>query len=285
MKNFLKKNKLFKHLLIVLIFQLILLSFQVKPDNNKTLITKIVIGITTPIQSGSDYTLRWIAEQWNSLANLRNVQKENWKLRDSVRELKEQLVVKRELHARIKLLEDLLNFHDHYTIKSEPALVTGYNISAQHKHIFINKGSSSGVKQFSPVVNTNGLVGLIIVATPVTSQVQLITDGNSSISVITEESRARGILRGIDDDSLSIDYLDKAERVTVGEKVLTSGLDDIFPEGLLVGYVSNVNKGDELFLEVIVKPAVDFLHLESVLIILQESTIKTEEMKIFEESN
>lgn len=277
MIEFIKKHKTISNLILVLLSLLIIISLQVKNKNDRTILGELVFAIVSPIQSGMDFSLRWIADGWNNYVYLKNLNEENIRLRERLIKAEQQLVIKGELESRVQKLEELLEFKKAQKFQSEPAQVVGLSTSLQYRTVTINKGSSAGIERFDPVINNEGLVGMIAYNGPFTSQVQLLLDKNTAVSIIAEKSRARGILSGAEEDLLTIDYVDKLEPISMGEKILTSGMDGIYPPGLLVGTVIHITRGDELFLHVTVKPTVDFKHLENLIVLkkiaLEENNI------------
>ncbi len=114
------------------------------------------------------------------------------------------------------------------------------------KTIWIDKGSAHGIKKDYSAVTKNGLVGKIVSVYPESSEILLITDPNFSVSVRIERSRAEGILSGKGDKCV-IKYIPLEEEVFVGDRVITSGLDGIFPEGVIIGAVKSSDKRKGLF--------------------------------------
>jgi len=120
------------------------------------------------------------------------------------------------------------------------------------------------------VLSNQGVVGKIIAVSPHASRVLLIDDHNSALDGFDQRSRARGIVAGLVDDGLILKYTDRSEDIRAGDPVVTSGLDGIFPRGLLVGTIKYVHReGPGLFLSVSIAPAVEFRGLEQVLIVTQ----------------
>ncbi|MFN8009732.1 MAG: rod shape-determining protein MreC, partial [Terriglobia bacterium] len=99
----------------------------------------------------------------------------------------------------------------------------------------------------------------------------LITDFDSGVGVLLENSRAQGVLKGEGNRRAYVEYIDSNEKVVVGEKVLTSGLDQIYPKGLLVGYVLGVTPSKQIFQKVDISISANVLKLEEVLILKKES--------------
>ncbi|MCO6450606.1 MAG: rod shape-determining protein MreC [Caldilineales bacterium] len=132
----------------------------------------------------------------------------------------------------------------------------------------IDLGSEEGIAQGMPVVTDRGLVGRIVETTPHTSQVLLLTDPNSAINVMTQSSRAPGMLGGRAGQLPLMDFIPDDVGVSEGEIVITSGLGGNFPKGLIVGQITEVLQNDNrAFQQAIVQHTVDFERLELVLVI------------------
>jgi rod shape-determining protein MreC len=120
------------------------------------------------------------------------------------------------------------------------------------------------------VISTDGVVGKLITVSPNASRVLLINDHDSGLDALDQRSRARGIVAGAMDDGLIMKYVDRTGDVKPGDAVITSGMDGIFPGGLLVGQVVQVSQeGPGLFLNITIKPAVDFSKLEELLVLTE----------------
>jgi rod shape-determining protein MreC len=270
MRKFITRHKVLFNLIIVLIINLLILSFQVKDRTDRLLIAKFVASILTPLQSAADISLKWIADSWNSYIYLKNNTEDNRKLQAQVRKLKEQLVLKGDLESRLRMYEKLLKFQRRVPFDTEGAVIIATGQAHQFNTIYINKGSGMGISRFQPVINEDGLVGFISMTTPFTSQVQLLTDSNSAAAVVTEKTRVRGIVRGKSSRSLELHYISRLEEINIGEKVYTSGLDGIYPYGIIVGTIDAIQEGDELFYEITVKPSVSFAYIDALLVIKTE---------------
>jgi rod shape-determining protein MreC len=280
MKRFFLQHKILANISLILLVQILLISFQVKDSSDRPLIAGLVALVLTPAQSAADISLKWIADKWNKYVWLRNKEDENRILREKISKLEEKIILQGRMETKLRTLEGLLRFKAETAYETEPAIITGLGSSVQYKSVFINKGASAGLKKYQPVINNQGLVGMIVLTTPFTSQIQLLTDSNTAVSVVTEKSMVRGILTGWSDDLLVINYIDKHEKINIGEKVITNGLDDIFPYGLLVGTIIETADGGDIFLRVIIKPAVNFKHVDSVLIIKNKVIPVAEETAI-----
>jgi rod shape-determining protein MreC len=119
------------------------------------------------------------------------------------------------------------------------------------------------------VISSQGVVGKVITIFKSTAQVLLINDQQSGVGAILEQSRLQGVLKGKASGETVIDKIMSEEEVKLGDRVLTSGGDQIFPKGLPLGTVARVTKGSE-FLQVVIKPAAELSHLEEVLVITKK---------------
>ncbi len=134
--------------------------------------------------------------------------------------------------------------------------------------LWINKGEKDGVVKDMVAVASAGPVGRVHRLFNGGAGIILITDVNSSVAVRLQSSRIEGILEGRGDNACYLKYISKEVSVAVGEKLLTSGLDGIYPAGLLIGYVSDVKKeGEEMFQEIEVSPMQDLSTVEEVAIL------------------
>jgi rod shape-determining protein MreC len=142
--------------------------------------------------------------------------------------------------------------------------------SEQSRTVYLDKGSEDGVALDMAVISADGIVGKVIQVFRHTSQVLLINDQASGVGTILEQSRLQGVLKGRPNGEVVLDKIMSDEDVKLGDRVLTSGGDEIFPKGLPVGNVAKVTRGAE-FLLVTVKPASALNHLEEVLIITKKA--------------
>jgi rod shape-determining protein MreC len=147
--------------------------------------------------------------------------------------------------------------------------VIGKDPSAWFKTIIVDKGSSDGLERGLPVVIAQGIAGQIIEISAHYSKVMLIIDRNSAVDALVQRSRARGVIKGTSEDQCGFEYVLQKHDVQIGDTVVASGLDGVYPKGLRIGWVSDVVKREpEIFLDITVTPFIDFEKLEEVLIVL-----------------
>jgi rod shape-determining protein MreC len=120
-----------------------------------------------------------------------------------------------------------------------------------------------------PVLTDQGIVGRIVEMSPHVSKILLIINENSNIDALVQENRIQGILQGAGSLGCSLKYVPKTETVNIGDTIISSGLSGLFPKGLLLGTVKNVDKTNSgLFQKIDVAPFVDFARLEEVVILV-----------------
>jgi rod shape-determining protein MreC len=184
------------------------------------------------------------------------------------RRLRAELAGREELRLENERLRRLLGFAEATTVRTLAARVIAEDASSWFRTIEIDRGLADGVAEGMPVANAAGLVGRVVRCTPHASRVLLITDASSAVAVLVQDQRIRGVCRG-QGGGLALDYASVEETIQVGDGVVTSGMGGVFPKGLVVGYVRSVNLEQfGLFQTVEVEPAVDFSHLEEVLVLI-----------------
>ena len=154
------------------------------------------------------------------------------------------------------------------------ARVIGRNADNWWKSLQIDRGTNDGLRENLAVINADGLVGKTIHVTRGEARVLLLTDPNCKTSALLQESREVGVCAGIEnagDTALVMTYVKRGTTILAGERVLTSGLGGVFPKGLAIGTATKaqINPQTGMYLDVTVKPTVDFRRLEEVMVLLE----------------
>lgn len=184
----------------------------------------------------------------------------------------------REVQGELQLMQDLFNrARESPEFRRLTASVIGYDTSPLFRSIIIDKGSEDGVFVGKPVESARGLVGQVFRTTGHSAMVILVTDNISSIPARLGDTRATGIVRGGGlGGAMTMDWVDLEAQVDVGEVVYTSGLGGRFPQDMVIGRITDVEKREaDLFQRAVVQPAVDFNSLEMVFVITDFRTIDT----------
>ena len=173
-----------------------------------------------------------------------------------------------ESEQTAKRLQDLLNLQDSYSLQSTGARIIAGSTDSWSSTVTINLGSSSGLTVGMPVMASNGVIGQVVECGATSSTVRLINDENSSVSAMVQSTRAQGMLNGSASGQVTLDLIATSQTVNVGDVVVTSGLGGVFPKGLPLGKVTNVeNTPGSLDLDVTVEPFASTENFEEVLVI------------------
>ena len=146
----------------------------------------------------------------------------------------------------------------------------GSSGSEQSRSIYVDKGTANGVEKDMAVITAEGVVGKVLRAFGSTSQVLLINDQSSGVGAILDKSRLQGVVKGTSTGDVILENVMTDESVAAGERVVTSGGDQIFPKGLTVGTVMKVSPGADLFLNIRLTPSANLSRLEEVLVITKK---------------
>ena len=270
MENFFSRYRNASILVIVLFAQVLGLAVQVKrttESGGTRLVRFWVVNAITPLEKALVNTSQGVRHVWRNYLYLRGVRQENRDLKAQIERLHVEQVRLSEDAAQARRLQALLGFKEQFISQTVAAQVIGSSGSDQSHVIYIDKGSSDGIKPDMAVITPDGIVGKVLRVFHASSQVLLINDPSSGVGAILESSRLQGILQGTAAGETMLHYVMSDEKVATGERVLTSGGDRIFPKGLPVGAVQQTNPGSDLFLNIRVKPAANLSRLEEVLVV------------------
>ncbi len=197
---------------------------------------------------------------------------ENRILREQNLRLSLELLKLREASLENDRLRNLLNFRANESGGFLAAGVIARDPDLIVNTILLNVGTRDGVVERMPVVTANGLVGRVLEAHLGTSVVQLLLDRNCRVSAIVQrEERTQGIVT-CENGTFYLKHVPVRSVIEVGDAVISSGLGQIFPKGLLVGRIVELGKEERgLFREVIIEPSVSFDNLEEVFVLLPEA--------------
>ena len=263
-------------------FALFLLSTNPGSDLSWNPAEQFIIEVTAPFQKLMKRVVGSVEKVWTDYFYLVGLRDENRGLKQDLDTLKSENSRFKELLATHERLRKLLQFKQIIRNSVVAAQVIGLDPSGWFKSIIVDKGTLAGVKTDMPVVNASGVVGRVISVSPDFSKILLVVDQNSAVDCLLQRSRDRGILKGLSTDVCNLEYLVKTADAAVGDQVITSGLGGVFPKGLPVGKILDIDENPGmLFKEIKVRPAVDFSTLEEVMIILNvDKTNRKEKVSI-----
>lgn len=210
-----------------------------------------------------------VSGAWSNYVDLRHVREQNHDLENTVNRLRLEQAALLEDARQGQRLQGLLGFEQRYIYSTVAAQVYGSGGSDRTHVLYIDKGSSDGLKPDMAVITADGIVGKVRDVFLHTAQVLAVNDPTSGAGVILESTRIRGILKGDAVGHLEVAGVMADQRIQPGEKVLTAGGDLIFPRGLPVGVVERVVRDPDRdsFIDILLKPAAHLDRLDEVLVI------------------
>jgi rod shape-determining protein MreC len=265
---FVRRNQVLLSSFLSVLVSLYILASAAKGHLRTDPIGPLLLAVMRPLQIGAQSTVVRLRELPERVGAFRSLVAENERLRKRVTELEAERNRLLEAEAITQRLQELLQFRSTLPTGSITASVIGSSASTWFHSLLLDKGSRDGIRKGMAVVSPLGVVGQIVAATSRTSKVLLLTDPNSGIDALVQDSRARGIVSGSLDNGPLMKYVKRSEEIKEGDRLVTSGLDGLYPKGLLIGTVTTVNKKSfGLFQHVKVALAVDPSQIEEVLVV------------------
>jgi rod shape-determining protein MreC len=258
--------------LAVTLGHVILISAQVQSKSGVRVLEAFTLGAFSRVQQGASNVIQGVRSAWGNYVSLRGVRAENEQLRTQVADLEVRLQEQRALATRTTTLQELLNLRSSVPAPTLAAEVIAGNPNPGMMTLTIDRGSDDGVQENMAVIAPTGIVGRVV-GSPAAhaARVQLIIDQHAAAGAISERSRAGGMVVGRSDADgapLRMELVSNLADLRVGDLIVTSGVDGIYPKGFAIGRVESVDRGTGLYLTVTVRPTVDFRSLEEVLVVL-----------------
>jgi rod shape-determining protein MreC len=260
----------------LLVTNLVIMAVDARDANGQQKILRIwTQTLSSPLQSASSKVSGATGGFFQQIWNFRGTAVENEQLKERLAQAERDLHAARQAEAENERLKSLLGLNDKNDVKSVPARVIARDPSIWFNTITINRGSSAGVEVNMPVVTGGGIVGRVITVSPFAAQVMLITDEKAGAGAVVGQlgqSGALGSVRGRADLGVGViemRYVSGLEQVELGDYVMTTGQDGIYPPGLTVGKVVDVKKGSATQAhQILIQPGAQLDHLEEVAVLL-----------------
>ena len=268
MLSFLRRNQVLFSAFLSVLVSLYIIAPAAKGQHRSDPIGPLVMAVMRPLQSGIQASVIGIRGFFMGYAALRGVATENERLKARIRELEGEKSKLLEEEATNKRLRELMEFRSEWAPKSMTASVIANSASAYFHSLIIDKGTKDGVERGMAVISSLGVVGQVVAVTSRNAKVLLVTDPHSGVDAMDQRSRGRGIVSGSLENGPVMKYVKRSEDLKEGDRLVTSGLDGVFPKGLMIGTISKVNKKSVgLFQYIEVNLAVDPQRVEEVLVV------------------
>lgn len=254
--------------LVVMVGHIVLISAQVSSRRGVPVLEEVTFGLFSEVQRGAWAVVSGARGVWGGYVGLRSVREENDALRQKLADVEVQLQEQRALADRSRGFERLLDLRGRTDLQTVAAEVIASSVAPEFRTLTIDKGSHQGLSTDMAVIAPAGVVGRVVSPTARASKVQLLIDRNAAAGSLVARSRAQGVVTGRGDGLLRMEYVAEIAELAVGDAVVTSGIDGIFPKGFVIGRIERIDRSGGGYKEILVKPAVDFTSLEEVLVVL-----------------
>ena len=260
-------------LLVAVVCHLVLLSTQANTGSGAPVFQTVTFGVFSEVQRAVSGTVASAGGLWNAYVELQAVRAENESLRRELDAVRLQWQMDRAGAQRVPRLESLLGLRDSAGLATLGARIIAGDATPYFRTVTIDRGRRDGVRRDAAVLSATGVVGRIVdVPGYRASRVQLLIDRNAAAGALIERTRVAGLVMGGEDDEwLRMSYVSNLEDVEVGDTVVTSGSDGIYPKGFVIGDVTLVARGPGLYRTIHVRPRIRFGDLDEVLVTLPES--------------
>jgi rod shape-determining protein MreC len=266
--EFVRRNRILLTSGSLLLISLLLFSVSIRSQPYRDPVGHLVLDALAPFQAVFSWLGRSLGRTWTGYIDLVGARRDNQLLQSRVAGLEGELVRLSELERENARLAELLNLGAQVEGTVYGARVIARDPGPLSMTLTIDRGERDHVRRGMAVLAPQGVVGQVAEASHAAARVVLLTDHNSGIDAIVQRSRARGIVQGGTDGSCYMNYLSRDADVAVGDRVVTSGLDRVFPKGIVVGEVVEVSRRHRGLLQAaVVRPSVALDRLEEVLVV------------------
>ncbi|GLI35607.1 rod shape-determining protein MreC [Desulforhabdus amnigena] len=269
-----------RSVLLILVFLSVFLyifSLNFRPPARMDILQRVVVESLGPIIKTIRNSTGFVEDIIKEYVWLRQINHENEWLKERVVALEQKVADYQEAYIENLRLRRLLDFKSTIHAETIAAQVVLHDLTGWFQTLVVDKGFENSVAQDMAVVNDEGVVGRILDVSDRYARVLLITDPGSSVDAIIQRNRVRGVLSGKDANGCVLKYVRGNQDVQVGDLIITSGKDGIFPKGLRLGVVQGIFKDPvDLFQKIEVKPLVRLSALEELLIIKRDMNMPEE---------
>jgi len=268
------KHKSLTLLAGVLLAQLLMLAVQIKRDSRGRLIRVWAISAAYPFERSGAWGFGKVRGVWTHYFALQTTERENEALRIENDALKLTISQLQSRASEADRLAGILGFKQtHEKLPMVGARVIAASAGTASRTIEIDRGVRDGIQRNMAVITPDGAVGKVIEVFRDTAQVLLLTDKDGGAGAMLVDSRTQGPVGGTGEPTILMKYVATEETVPVGEKIVTSGMDKIFPRDIPIGTVVEVKAGNP-FKQIRVQPAAKLDRLETVIVLLTQEPVE-----------
>ena len=246
---------------------ILLISAQVNSRGGGSVLEVMTFGVVAEVQRSISSGFSSVRDVWGNYAGLRNVKQQNEELERQLHAAQIAVQEQRALADRTRSLERLLDLRDRSNLNTVAAEIIAAGASPDFRTVTIDKGTREGLGADMAAIAPAGVVGRVVMPSARASKIQLLVDRNAAAGALIERSRAQGVAIGAGEELLTLEYVSEVADVVVGDLVVTSGIDGIYPKGYVIGQVESLEKNGGSYKKITVRPAVDFRSLEEVLVV------------------
>jgi rod shape-determining protein MreC len=268
--RYLARNKRILLVAVALLAVFTLLTASWRGSREPGFIDRGIMFVTAPLLKGVTSVSRFGSRTVEYIFGSSGLREENQRLRDEVTRLRQEVEKRREEELACRRLAEIFDFRRETGYQMTVASVIGHDSTNLFRTILLNKGARDGLKPGTAVVTPEGAVGKVIDVFPRSARVLLLTDRSSGIDALVQRTRDQGVVQGLGARRCEVKYLSRQAAVTVGDRIVTSGMAGIFPKGMPVGEVTDVRRGGHLLQKVEITPAVFLDRLEEVIVLVRE---------------
>ena len=257
-------------------FCLLFIGVSFFTDKLVTPLRTIVSTVIVPFQKGMNNIGLWTSDKAATLQEISEVMQKNVALQGQVDALVEENNQLKQDSYELTRLRDLYELDEKYPGYTKVgARVIASSPDNWFSTFKIDKGSDDGIEVDMNVIAGGGLVGIVTQVDSTTATVRSIVDDNSNVSGMlintSELCMIKGDLKLMDSGLIHVTFSDKSSVVRDGDKIVTSNISTKYLEGILVGYLKDVKvDSNNLSQSGYIEPAVNFEHLQEVLVILEK---------------
>ena len=269
MLEFLRRNRLLATAALFLVLAAGMILRTGTSHGRDDQLGRIFLELMAPLERAGTFASRTVADAWASASGLLRARDEAEALRARVRRLEQDTARLAETEAENARLRTLLDFRKTLGGTLLTTRVIGHDAAGLSRTLVVDQGSAAGIAKGAAVLAPEGIVGQVFQVSPHAARVLLVSDHNSGVDAVVQRTRGRGIVEGTADGRCGLKFVKRTEDLQLGDLVVSSGLDGIFPRGLPIGHIEAVDKqGQGLFQYAQIEPAVDAERLEEVLVMV-----------------